>query len=189
MKATDTATTADARLDVRSEAGSTTSGDARMYVYSAQQDVSAEFKTSGDDNIGTLKLHSEGTQGAVMTVLTTNTAASSDARLDVRADPQGSTSTSGNAHLDVFSESQDVDVLIKTDGQAGMYAHAAVVSDGEYGTQVTLASTNAATTSVSKLHIYADASSSTSGNAEVYAYSSKQNESVNGLVHGKSPPA
>ena len=131
-----------------------------------------EVKTSGVAGIATMKMHSEGSQGAVSTIISTKPETTAQARLDVRADPGASTTTSGDAHVHVYSRSQDAIWNTQTDGKDVLVthkttftdgaAHMKVLSEGTKGATMTLASTNAATTSVSKLHIYADGSAAMS---------------------------
>eukprot|EP00656_Telonema_subtile_P024403 TRINITY_DN2660_c0_g1_i1.p1 TRINITY_DN2660_c0_g1~~TRINITY_DN2660_c0_g1_i1.p1 ORF type:complete len:652 (+),score=152.45 TRINITY_DN2660_c0_g1_i1:78-2033(+) len=150
------------------------SGNAEMTVTSKHQNMKANFLASGNASKADMKVQSDGSGGASFTVLSTNTATSSNARFDLHAKP-GTGTTSGNAEMTVFSESQNVDVEIKTTGTTGMHAHHRLVSTGTQGSIMTITSTKDHVDAVSRLEVLADAGfGASSGNAEMNVFSSHQ---------------
>ena len=175
LASTYAATTAVAKLDIyATESSGSTSGNAEVMVYSSKQNMLAQFRTSGPAGAAHTEIWSEGTAGAVLTVRTTNTATSSNARLDVLADPAGG-ATSGDASLYVYSMSQDVHAEVKTSGAAGV-ATMQLHSEGTQGAISTVISTNVATTAEARLDVLADpgAGTGTSGDAVANIYSRSQ---------------
>eukprot|EP00656_Telonema_subtile_P044001 TRINITY_DN502_c0_g5_i2.p1 TRINITY_DN502_c0_g5~~TRINITY_DN502_c0_g5_i2.p1 ORF type:complete len:319 (+),score=59.86 TRINITY_DN502_c0_g5_i2:144-1100(+) len=94
---------AHSRLDVwANPTTGATSGNAEVFVYSRSQNAVAQVKTSGAAGRAGMKVLSEGTNGTVLTVLSTNVGTSAHSILDISANPALG-SSSGDAEFNAVS--------------------------------------------------------------------------------------